>query len=185
MDFASRYYAGLGGGIGLEQAYNEAVAAIKTKKGSDTRVLYLGNATATEALVGHQPWELPGSSPVPSRRAAGICRMRWAIRCSACPTCREPGSAPESRFRHLNWFTREHAEVFFGRGFQVRELFQAVTTDGAPPIVLFYGQSGVGKSSVLDAGLLPPARDDLPRPLLAPRPDAGPAGDAADGLRRR
>ena len=33
---------------------------------------------------------------------------------------------PESPFRGLGWFTAGHAEVFFGRGHQVRELYKLV-----------------------------------------------------------
>ena len=62
---------------------------------------------------------------------------------------------PESPYRHLNWFTRKDAEVFFGRGHQIRELYDRLTAPRTAPIILFYGQSGVGKSSVLDAGLIP------------------------------
>ena len=62
---------------------------------------------------------------------------------------------PESPFRHLNWFTAEHAEVFFGRGYQVRELYDRVTDPGGSPVVLLFGQSGVGKSSLLNAGVVP------------------------------
>ena len=43
----------------------------------------------------------------------------------------------------------------FGRDCQIRALYDAVTAPELDPIILFYGQSGVGKSSVLDAGLLP------------------------------
>ena len=62
---------------------------------------------------------------------------------------------PESPYRHLTWFTAEHAEVFFGRGYQVRELYEQVTDPSGPPVLLLYGASGVGKSSLLDAGLVP------------------------------
>ena len=62
---------------------------------------------------------------------------------------------PERPFRHLSWFTAEHAEVFFGRGYQVRELYEQITDPTGPPILLLYGASGVGKSSLLDAGLVP------------------------------
>ncbi len=61
---------------------------------------------------------------------------------------------PESPYKHLNWFRRADAEVFFGRGHQIRKLYGLLTA-GTQPIILFYGQSGVGKSSLLDAGLIP------------------------------
>ena len=153
MDFASRFYKGLGGGASLEQAYNEAVAAVQTQTGSNPRALYWGDAAVAEALARRPPWELKVKPGAESAR-------QWNLPDAVGnPLFGLPGvptlDLPESPFRHLQWFDREHAEVFFGRGFQIRKLFQAVITEGVPPIVLFYGQSGVGKSSVLDAGLLP------------------------------
>jgi WD40 repeat protein len=66
-----------------------------------------------------------------------------------------PGDLPELPYRHLEWFSREHAEIFFGRGKEIRELYERVTSAESSPVLLLYGQSGVGKSSLLDAGLLP------------------------------
>jgi hypothetical protein len=153
MDFASRFYEGLGGGAGLEKAYNEAVSAIISKKGSQPRALYWGDTAAEEALANRSPWDLHVKDGGESARlwnlpdAVGNCLF-------GLPKLPQL-DLPESPFRHLEWFAREHAEVFFGRDCRIRELLLAVTTEGAPPIVLYYGQSGVGKSSVLDAGLLP------------------------------
>ncbi|MFK7845833.1 MAG: hypothetical protein AB8G77_11055, partial [Rhodothermales bacterium] len=62
---------------------------------------------------------------------------------------------PASPYRRLQWFRREDAGVFFGRGFETRALYDALTKRWSDPIVLFYGESGVGKSSLLAAGLLP------------------------------
>jgi hypothetical protein len=182
MDFASRFYAGLGGGVSLERAYNEAVAAVQTQTGSNPRALYWGDAAVTEALAGRPPWELKVKPGAASARQWNLPDAvgNALFGLPGVPTL----DLPERPFRHLQWFDREHAEVFFGRGFQIRKLFEAVTTEGAPPIVLFYGQSGVGKSSVLDAGLLPRletthrvhyVRRDQSRGLL------GPVG----GVRRR
>src|SRR5262249_5906682 len=58
-------------------------------------------------------------------------------------------------FRDLHWFTRADAEIFFGRGEDIRKLYDLVTGPDTPPILLTYGQTGVGKSSILDAGLIP------------------------------
>ncbi|MBW8875284.1 MAG: trypsin-like peptidase domain-containing protein [Acidobacteria bacterium] len=62
---------------------------------------------------------------------------------------------PAKPFRYLDRFTASDAEIFFGRNREIRELYLRLTDAGSSPIVLLYGQSGVGKSSFLDAGLLP------------------------------
>ncbi|MEM9291052.1 MAG: WD40 repeat domain-containing protein [Acidobacteriota bacterium] len=62
---------------------------------------------------------------------------------------------PLSPFKHLHWFEREDAEIFFGRGQEIRDLYKATTRPGGAPIVLLFGMSGVGKSSLLAAGVLP------------------------------
>lgn len=63
---------------------------------------------------------------------------------------------PDKPFHYLDWYPREDAEVvFFGHGKEIRSLYDRVTSPDGDPIVLLYGQSGVGKSSVLAAGLRP------------------------------
>ncbi|MCU0503123.1 MAG: CHAT domain-containing protein, partial [Anaerolineae bacterium] len=62
---------------------------------------------------------------------------------------------PDKPFHYLDWYRREDAEIFFGRGREIRSLFDRVIAPDGEPIILLYGQSGVGKSSVLAAGLRP------------------------------
>ena len=62
---------------------------------------------------------------------------------------------PNSPFRLLDSFTDKDAEIFFGRNREIRDLYDRLTAPDTAPIVLLYGQSGVGKSSVLDAGVRP------------------------------
>jgi hypothetical protein len=62
---------------------------------------------------------------------------------------------PLEPFKHLAWFTEQDAEIFFGRNRQIGDTYRLLTRDDALPILLLYGQAGVGKSSFLDAGLLP------------------------------
>lgn len=70
-----------------------------------------------------------------------------------------PLDLPDKPYRYLDWYRREDAWIFFGRGREIRLLYDRVTAADGPPIVLFYGQSGVGKSSLLAAGLRPRLED--------------------------
>lgn len=47
------------------------------------------------------------------------------------------------------------ALIFFGRNAEIRRLWDWITTPTTTPVLLFYGQSGAGKSSLLRAGLQP------------------------------
>ncbi|MCB0598617.1 MAG: SUMF1/EgtB/PvdO family nonheme iron enzyme [Lewinellaceae bacterium] len=73
-----------------------------------------------------------------------------------------PDDAP---FVGLDYFTRREARVFFGRNNEIKELYDLITHPYTR-LALLYGQSGVGKSSLLFAGLLPRMEqewDILPR----------------------
>ncbi len=67
----------------------------------------------------------------------------------------QPRDLPSTPFRILHCFTSKDAEIFFGRGRKVRQLYQTIVAPGGAPVVLLHGQSGAGKSSLLDAGLRP------------------------------
>ena len=59
---------------------------------------------------------------------------------------------PSSPYKGLSAFESTDRDLFFGRASVVQELFSAVATHGLVPVV---GASGIGKSSVVHAGLLP------------------------------
>ncbi|MEO0732139.1 MAG: AAA family ATPase, partial [Bacteroidota bacterium] len=89
---------------------------------------------------------------------------------------------PPSPYKGLLRFERADARVFFGRSCLIKKIHEALERPNAPaasPLLLLYGQSGVGKSSLLRAGVLPyfeegyqteifarPARGRLVRGLL-------------------
>jgi len=148
IELAPRFYKGLAGGTSIRRAYNEAVASIRADFGDDILEYYLDGAPTEDRWTwelypkvggaAHE-WSLPEAAGDPS---FGLPRI-------------PPGDLNFPPYRHLHWFTRKHAEVFFGRGRQIRELYDLVTDPQAAPIILLYGQSGVGKSSLLEAGLIP------------------------------
>jgi hypothetical protein len=65
---------------------------------------------------------------------------------------------PVEPYRSLEPFERRHARIFFGRGRAIRDLYNLLTLPAGAAearLVFYYGQTGVGKTSVLAAGLLP------------------------------
>ena len=65
---------------------------------------------------------------------------------------------PVEPYRNLEYFQRDHARIFFGRGRAIRELYDLLTLPAESAesrLIFYYGQTGVGKTSVLAAGLLP------------------------------
>lgn len=153
-DFAWQFYQGLAGGANLRNAYLEASAAIKTTKGGNLRALYFGDADQPEDHRNKNgfPWNL---YPREGSENADQWNLPEAVGdvLFGLPPLKEE-KMPESPYRYLSYFRCEDAEVFFGRGHQIRKLYGLLTT-GTQSIILFYGQSGVGKSSLLDAGLMP------------------------------
>jgi len=155
-NFAARFYQALACGRDLGKAYDEAVGVLRTKAAGNPRHLYWVPSQQAGEPVDRWPW---------------ICRVRpgaeVALTWNLPEAANKPLFAlppipdelwqnlPESPFRGLDWFEREHAPIFFGRGYEIRELYQQITAPHTPPLILFYGQSGVGKSSLLAAGLLP------------------------------
>jgi hypothetical protein len=64
--------------------------------------------------------------------------------------------SPESPWLGLNPFTEDVSEYFFGRDIEVRDLFQRVVHK---PLTVLFGRSGLGKTSLLQAALMPRLRD--------------------------
>jgi hypothetical protein len=62
-----------------------------------------------------------------------------------------------SPFRGLSPFQAEHSQIFFGRGRAEREVIEAWSrlADNGCAFLLVLGASGVGKSSLIQAGVLP------------------------------
>lgn len=75
---------------------------------------------------------------------------------SAVPVATYPGTV--TPLRGLGSFAESERDVFFGRDRERDELARLVTADGFRAGLL-YGEAGVGKSSLLQAGLQPSLRD--------------------------
>ncbi len=88
----------------------------------------------------------------------------------------KPSSAnlsPQNPWPGLRAFTEEDREFFFGRERETAELLDLVQRS---PVVVLYGQSGLGKTSLLQAGLFPGLKrfDFLPIRLRFDHSDGAP-----------
>ena len=149
---AIRFYSSLGDGSGIEKAWTDATDEVKILKGTgNTRALFWeGKNEASD----HFPWVIrfrPGAEIIKEWNLPDISgNPLYGL-----PDIPPSFNLPESPFLYLNRYERRHAEVFFGRSYYIRSLFSSVNETQAPPVILLYGQSGVGKSSLLEAGLQP------------------------------
>lgn len=166
MNLSIRFYKGMAAGHALEKSWLESIDAVKIQKGTaNMRDFFF------EGMEEIMPDEAEASGIV---AAATPDRFPWEIyfkdgaelirgwnlpEAVDNPLFGLPDlpklDLPEQPYRFLERYNREHAEIFFGRSYFIRELFNRATDKNSAPIILFYGQSGVGKSSMLDAGLFP------------------------------
>ena len=69
---------------------------------------------------------------------------------------RSGGADPESPWLGLQSFTEETQRYFFGRTAELQEIFERVLHK---PLTILFGQSGLGKTSLIQAGLIPNLRE--------------------------
>lgn len=155
------FYEGLAAGRSIKQAWLSAkdlVNSDKNKKENGFQRSLFFEKTA-DNYTKDFPWDLyirPGAEKV----------QEWnLLRAASSPLFGLP--LPEEAFLRqaeapfvgLHYFREDDAPIFYGRGAQIRELHNHL--QAVHPIILLYGKSGVGKSSMLDAGLLPRIKDQF------------------------
>ncbi len=147
---AAQFYAGLGQGLPLRRAWNESIDRIQTdKQRGDLRGFgragqYLDrfpwDIFQRKGTEKSDYWNLPDSTGNPL---------------AALPLPAGRYKFPNEPYRFLDRYKKEDAPVFFGRGQAIRDLYDRLTNPVGSPVILLSGQSGVGKSSLLEAGLSP------------------------------
>jgi CHAT domain len=142
-------------GQNLLGAFEAAKGFVTTATGANRSALL----RAGRDLVGEDisdltgmPWDLYPSEPP-------VSVARWTLFDKdpyfGLPGIPEDIPLPPKPFVYLEHFQRKHAPVFFGRGKAIRVLYDLIRNPTSPKVILYFGPTGVGKSSVLDAGLLP------------------------------
>ncbi|MFH9762637.1 PQQ-binding-like beta-propeller repeat protein [Streptomyces anulatus] len=94
------------------------------------------------------------------------------------------GAWPDCPYLGLAPFRRQHAQVFYGRDTLAERLVERLMTRLPQGVLVVVGASGAGKSSLLQAGMLPLlARGELGRwPVLSMTPADRPLWELAHGL---
>ncbi len=150
---STRFYKGMSAGMTVERAWTDAVDQIKTENGADnTKALF------TEDILGAPmedafPWKLFFGE-------GGELSKAWNLPEAA----NQPLfglELPKSYYRKLpvapyvglRSFGQEEAAIFYGRGTDIRKLYTQIGRE--QPVILLSGPKGVGKSSLLSAGLVP------------------------------
>ena len=149
-ELATRFYNGLATGQSIEQSWQQSLDAVKTKTGTRKNKGLKLRRDKSEDF----PWRMyirQGSEIVKSwNLPLAVNNPLFGL-----PKLPQRYNLPEEPFRFLERYKEEHTEIFFGRGKYIRDLYNRAADQNASPIILLYGQSGVGKSSMLDSGVLP------------------------------
>jgi WD40 repeat protein len=155
-ELSARFYQALASGAPLRAAFEEATAAVQALTGDLPAGTYanLHPGPLVPLVQDRWPWDLhvaPGAEE--EARRWSLPRVVWDPLFGLPPL--PAMDLPLSPFKHLAPFTRADAPVFFGRGREIRELYEEVTRPEGAPLVLLFGATGAGKSSLLAAGLQP------------------------------
>jgi WD40 repeat protein len=178
-DLSIDFYRSVVQGRSIEVAWREAVALAVARGGKDDIATYYRPADEKKVrgiVQGFEddrfPWEMkvrPGAEEA----------LHWNVAdATGNPTFGLPAlpdryRLPDEPYRFLQRYEARDAAVFFGRGRYVRDLYQAIVSAASAPVIRLYGQSGVGKSSLLQAGLLPRLEASHEVVALQRRPGTG------------
>lgn len=158
LTVATRFYTGLANGLTMAGAWADAknevesvTDAADTVRGSEKSRGIVIPKEETDSF----PWEESFRDS-----AAEVDFKNWNLpEVSKNPLFNLPPlektQLPASPFLFLKPYEARHAEIFFGRSSYIRDLWLKVNERNAPSIIMLYGESGAGKSSLLDAGLRP------------------------------
>lgn len=150
--FSERFYRGVAGGYSIAAAFRQAESAARAQAGGQIRAVLTPMLRDQPAAAARWPWTL-----IPERPPGT--ELAWTLSGAAGdPLYRLPlpdVDFPAQPYPHLHWYTAADARVFHGRDGDIAAVCRRLLDETGRPIVLFFGESGVGKSSLLEAGVRP------------------------------
>lgn len=156
---AINFYRGLTHGLQLESVWKDAIHQINaTEDGAEM--------SQREEVIFREDMRLDGHE---------VMRLPWSISFSQGKEDTKKWNLPQAAknplfglasvedhydllnepFEYLKKYGEKGTRNFFGRNSYIQDLYKRLLDDKSSPLILLYGQSGVGKSSFLNAGLLP------------------------------
>lgn len=169
-DFAEHFYGQLAAGGSLRRAFDDAEAAMHTRQGEGAALwregvqrsfapVGVGKAQASTGL----PWRLHTASDEDFSLPELAGRPLFGLPAP-------PPRLPARPFPGATPYEARHARVFFGRDGEVRAVHDALCVPPQPQVVLLTGAAQVGKTSLLQAGVLPRLGEGF-EPLILPAQD--------------
>ena len=177
-DLSSCFYQALSLGLNLGHAWESATNLIKTKLGIENFVNYYSKSPKRGAVgAGRYPKRFPWE--IFFKKGAEEDVKSWNLPEAAhnplfgLPPIPDKYRLPEEPYQFLKRYEKEDAAIFFGRGRDLRKLYSSVISEDGPPVILLFGQSGVGKSSLLNAGLFPRLENDYSISIIRRKSEVG------------
>ncbi len=153
--FAVHFYDRLAKGSTIKTAY-ESFEHLHRMQKTPLRSLFIRSQVVTDAF----PWEI-------YPKAGADKAKDWSLpkATNNClfflPALPPDILQPRLPYKGIQSYGRSDAAIFWGRSCMIKDVYDEVMAPNlkSSPLLLFYGPSGVGKSSLLRAGLLPRIED--------------------------
>lgn len=182
------FYRGLTRGLGLERVWNDAVHQIKAMaKAGDAddfhRAIFREDMHLAGQAIVRLPWSLTFSKGKEDTR-------HWNLPQAAdnplfgLASIEDRYDLLNEPFEFLKKYEEKGTRNFFGRSKYIQSLYQRLLDSNASPLVLFHGQSGVGKSSFLNAGLIPRLKVECQVSLKERSREKGLANDFIEAIEK-
>lgn len=184
---AIHFYRGLTRGLTIEEAWKDAKAIVLSAQDEvDPAAFYQPPLQREDMpLPGHRPQRFPWSMLI----GAGKSLVKsWSLPTASrqllfgLPDIVDRYDLDDEPFQYLRSYQEKNARNFFGRSDYIQKTYRHCLAKNAPPLLLFYGQSGVGKSSLLRAGILPRLQQSAKVVVLKRDPIQGLPQSIADAL---
>lgn len=153
--FATAIYRNLADGVSLHSAFNRARSQIDCFQYEPASALrdLAGELASTEPEL---PWRILWAR---DPRGAKDWNLHKAEHAPLLGLPRpDHGVLPPRPFRGLHRFSSADSSIFFGRDRSIRDLYDRIVDPLLPSLLVVHGAAGVGKSSLLHAGLIPHLR---------------------------